>query len=156
MQWQGCLHFPWCMFGCSFHWMLYWSGLGSAFAHTLSSMLSPRTWYFSKRTLENLRWGSYNAASLETMSLNSFPGSQRPRVNLEETAAMAVQESPTCFQGELSTLGYSFAFDLKVEEEILMKGEDERHHCYLDPNLLYFQQEILLRFNLHIDKASPS
>jgi len=50
---------------------------------------------------------------------------------------MVVQQSPTCLEGELCILGHPFAFNFEAEEEILMKGEDERQRCYLDLNLLY-------------------
>lgn len=56
------------------------------------------------------------------------------------STAMVMQQSPPCLEGELSTLGCSFTFNFKVEREVLMRGEDERQHCYLDLNLLYLQQ----------------
>lgn len=69
---------------------------------------------------------------------------------------MVAQQSPTCLEGELSTSGHSFASNFKVEGEILMKGEDEGQHCYLDLNLLYLRQENSLRFNPHVDQAFTS
>lgn len=35
---------------------------------------------------------------------------------------------PTRLEGELSTLGHSFAFNFKVKEEILMEREEGRQH----------------------------
>lgn len=43
---------------------------------------------------------------------------------------------PTFLEGELSTLGHSFAFNFKVEEEILMKSEDGRQHLIPGPESL--------------------
>lgn len=50
---------------------------------------------------------------------------------------MKVPQKPTRLEGELSILGHSFAFNFKVEGEILLKGDEERQRCYLNLNLLY-------------------